>query len=239
MTNPLYQIIMQGKATKRLLQNFIIHRFPIKNLWTRNILGIASRIDDYNLRCELVENIYEEETGKLSNSKRHLQTFINFGECLSLTKNDIETTSLLTETKAVMEHNLEVCNSSSIHFTAGVASVLLLMEGQPPIVNSQKSSMENVMREIYKLPFKGYEFFTHHASNPEGAVSDLEDDHANTARAILLKYCDTQTLKQQAITFLERAVTLRHKHFDAILAFYNTEEEPFRYKEENTYAKAS
>src|SRR5215813_9336047 len=129
MTSPLYQTIMAGKAPERLLQQFVIHRYPIKNLWTRNILGIASRIDDYELRSELVENIYEEETGKLTNSHRHLETFIRFGESLGLKRETITDTPPMPETQAMMSHNVRVCNSSDVHFTAGVASVLLLMEG--------------------------------------------------------------------------------------------------------------
>lgn len=229
MTSSLYQVIMAGKATHQLLKNFVIHRFPIKNLWTRNILGIASRIDDYSLRCELIRNIYEEETGELSNSRRHLLTFLNFGKCFGVDEIEINNTPLLDETKLLMEHNTKACNSD-IHFTAGVASVLLLMEGQPPIFSENNESMEKIMRDIYELPVSGYEFFTHHASNINGSVSELEDEHASTARNILNKYCVTEELRNQVITFLQNAITLRHKHFDSIYnKFYVFNEQPFRF----------
>ena len=230
MTSPLYQLIMSGQATKRLLQNFVIHRFPIKNLWTRNILGIASRIDDYKLRCDLVRNIYEEETGELSKSKRHLLTFINFGKCLDLDEKDITENRVLQETQNVMNHNISVCNDTSNHFTMGVASVLLLMEGQPPIVDQDGGvNMLKIMKEVYQLPYEGYEFFIHHASNSDGSVSDLEEEHADTAREILEKYCITDDMKNKALFFLEHAIRLRHEHFDAIYKFYDPNEEPFRY----------
>ena len=230
MMSPLYQKIMSGEASQKLLKNFVIHRYPIKNLWTRNILGIASRIDNYKLRCDLVTNIYEEETGALTHSRRHLQTFLNFGKSVGVMGEDIMSADLLPETKAVMDHNLEVCNSR-IHFTAGVASVLLLMEGQPPIVSNDQKSMESVMRDIYLLPKDGYEFFTHHASGINDGVSELEDEHADTAREILMNYCVTDQLRSQARKYLEMAIELRHKHFDAIYNnFSNSNDPPFRYK---------
>lgn len=231
ITSRLYQVILSGEASQRLLQSFVIHRYPIKNHWTRNILGIASRIEDYQLRRELIENIYEEETGGITQSRRHLETFVDFGRALSLKRDEIiHAEECLPETDAVIKHNVHTCNSSEVHFTAGVASVLLLMEGQPLILSPSGKSMEAVMRDVYRLPRYGYEFFTHHASSVNGAVSDLEGNHANTAREILRQCCNTETLRRNAKEALNRAVDLRHRHFDAIYnRFYNAADKPFRY----------
>jgi pyrroloquinoline-quinone synthase len=233
MTSPLYQLILAGNASLRLLQNFVIHRYPIKAHWTRNILGIASRVEEYDLRRELVENIYEEETGRLTNSRRHLESFIDFGTCLGLTRNQIvDSGPLLPETAAMIEHNVRVCNSHDVHFTLGVASVLLLMEGQPPIVNRQGSSMLSVMRDVYNLPPSGYEFFVHHASATEGsATSKIEDDHAETARRILARHCKSEQLKADAKAALRQATDLRHRHFDAMYRFHDPADRPFRWQE--------
>lgn len=231
MTSPLYQHILAGNASQGLLRQFVLHRYPIKALWTRNILGIASRVEDYHLRCELVENIYEEETGRLTSSGRHLDTFVDVGIAFGLTREEVTTqTSVLPETQAVMDHNVWACNSADVHFTVGVASVLLLMEGQPPIVDPSGRSMEQVMRETYGLPSKANTFFVHHASSSEeDHVSELEDDHAETARRLLVRYCDTDERRAAARAGLERALELRHRHFDAILA-RDPAGEPFRYR---------
>lgn len=230
MTSPLYQKVLAGEASLRLLQEFVIHRYPIKAFWTRNILGIASRIEDYEIRCELVENIYEEETGALTKSKRHLETFVDFGVVLGLTREAIVAAdTMLPETEAVIRHNVGACNDPGVHFTVGVASVLLLMEGQPPIVNAEGRSMAQVMREIYGLPAEGWLYFHHHASSTdEDHVSEIEADHAATARTILDRYCTTPALRAGARQALERAIDLRHQHFDAILA-RAPEGRPFRY----------
>ncbi|MEU1629375.1 iron-containing redox enzyme family protein [Streptomyces sp. NPDC020096] len=232
MTSPLYQNILAGKATERLLQAFVLHRWPIKSLWTRNILGITSNIDDYAIRKLLVENIYEEETGALSRSGRHLDTFAAFGAAVGVTAEQLADAPLAPETAAVVTHNTRVCNSREVHFTAGVASVLLLMEGQPPIVDNQGGSMLSVMREVYELPEEGYEFFVHHASADAGseAVSELEDEHAEAARELLRRYCTTDLLKAQAVDALAKALELRHRHFDMILETgYDPSEPVFRY----------
>ena len=232
MTSPLYQLIMGGRATQRLLAGMVEQRWPIKNFWTRNILGIASRIPDYGLRRSLVENIYEEETGAISHSRRHLETFAEFGACVGVARAALDSVRPLPETEAVIAHNVGVCNTE-VHFTAGVASVLLLMEGQPPIVRDDQHSMEWVMKHVYGLPPEGYEYFTHHASSAGNAqhVSELEDDHANAARELLARYCTTAELQAQAAAALDRAIALRHAHFDALVReFYDDREPAFRYR---------
>lgn len=231
MTSDLYQTILAGKATERLLRNFVLHRWPIKSFWTRNILGIASRVEDYRLRVLLVENIYEEETGALSSSGRHLDTFADFGASVGLSAEALANAPVAPETAAVIEHNVRVCNGDT-HFTEGVASVLLLMEGQPPIVDTNGKSMLSVMRDVYGLPEKGYEFFVHHASADAGddAVSELEDEHAAAARELLVRYCDTPELRENAKAALANALELRHRHFDMILSTsYDPAEPVFRH----------
>jgi pyrroloquinoline-quinone synthase len=235
MTSPLYQTILAGKATQRLLETFVVQCWPIEQLWTRNILGIASRVEDYWLRAMLVENVYEEETGGITGSRWHLDTFADFGHSVGVTADALYTTPPLAETEAVVAHNINACNNSEVHFTAGTASVLLLMEGQPPIVTDDGRSMLRVMRDEYGLPEWGYEFFVHHASSDAGAgaVSEMEDQHAEAARELLDRYCNTPELQRQARDQLIRALDLRHRHFDAILReAYNPFEPVFHYQEE-------
>jgi len=232
ITSPLYQTIMAGKATERLLQRFVLHRWPIKSQWTRNILGITAHIDDYSLRRLMIENIYEEETGALTDSARHLDTFAAFGAAVGVSAQDLENAPIALETAAVVAHNVRVCNSGQTHFTAGVASVLLLMEGQPPILSENGTSMLTVMRDVYGLPPEGYEFFAHHASSDahSDAVSELEDEHAGAARELLRRYCTSDQLRAEAVHALATALELRHRHFDMILADgYEPSEPVYRY----------
>lgn len=234
MTSRLYQVIMRGEATQRLLQNFVIHRYPIKNLWVRHVMCVGSRIEDHKLRRRFVENAYEEETGGFTQSDRHVQTFLTFGEYVGVSAETVLNTPLLPETKALVEFNLNACNNTNVPISEGAASVLLLMEGQPPIVNKAGSSMEAVMRDVYQLPPEGYAFFTHHASGnaDKDYVSSLEDVHTAAVVEVLRRYCTTDELQEGAIRGLERSIDLRHKHFDALYErFYDPSEPVFRYRE--------
>ena len=49
---------------------------------------------------------------------------------------------MLPETKALVDFNLNACNNTNTPISDGAASVLLLMEGQPPIVNKTGNSLD-------------------------------------------------------------------------------------------------
>src|SRR6185295_13837014 len=125
ITSPLYQVIMRGEATQRLLQNFVIHRYPIKNLWVRHLMATGGRIEDHKLRRLFVENAYEEETGGFTNSDRHVDTFLTFGEYVGVNRDTVINAPLLPETKSLVDHNLHACNDTNVPMTEGAASVLL------------------------------------------------------------------------------------------------------------------
>lgn len=231
-TSPLYQTILEGKATQRLLQVFMEQRWPVKNWWTRNLTGVACRVDDLAIRRTLIENAYEEEFGALSHSKRHVETFEDFGRAVGADPAKLPTNPLFPETVALIEHNKNACDNTNVHFTEGAASVLLLMEGQPPITDRRGNSMMAVMRDVYELPEWGYEFFKHHASSDadQSGVSELEDEHTEPLRVLLARYCDTPELRERAKEALATAIELRHTHFDAILReAYDPAEPVFRY----------
>jgi pyrroloquinoline-quinone synthase len=236
MTSPLYQTILEGKATQRLLQTFVIQRWPVKSWWTRNVTGVASQTDYLPIRRALIENAYEEETGALTESKRHVTTFEDVGRAVGVDPESLPGSTWLPETIALINHNRNACNNTNTHFTEGAASVLLLMEGQPPIVNRSGSSMMAVMRDVYKLPEWGYEFFKHHASSDATSdnVSDLEEEHTEPLRELLDRYCDTPELQENARRALATAIELRHSHFDAILREgYDPSEPVFVYQGED------
>ena len=74
------------------------------------------------------------------------------------------------------------------------------------------------MRDIYLIPPSGYAYFSQHASgSQQQSVSEIEADHASTARRILARYCVTDARRAAAKSALEYAIELRHSHFDAIL----------------------
>jgi len=92
--------------------------------------------------------------------------------------------------------------------------------------------MEAVIRDTYKLPESGVEFFTHHASSTDQdeGVSELEDEHALACKNLLVRYCDTPEKREAAVKYLTKGIELRHRHFDAIYEnFYDSGEPIFRY----------
>ncbi len=211
ITHPLYQIIMKGEATSELLKNFVLHRYHIKSFWTRNISAIHSKTPDVETRKELAENIYEEETGKLTGTMRHLELFFKIGEQFGLTWEDIENCDILPESQDVIDWNNKVCGPDH-HLVEAVAALIVYMEGQPP-VSWDGRTMNEAMKHFYNLNKEGVQYFTIHSSHD----MEVEEDHAEAGYDILRKYAINEELQEKAIMALYKSVEVRMKHFSAIL----------------------
>lgn len=211
ITHPLYQTIMKGEATRELLKNFVLHRYHIKSFWTRNISAIHSKCPDVDARVALAENIFEEETGQLTNSKRHLDLFFNFGQQFGLTREDIDNVELLPETRDVIAWNNKVCGPEH-HLVEAVSALIIYMEGQPP-VELDGATMNHAMRHFYNINDDAMTYFTIHSSHE----NDVEDDHAEVGFNLVKAYATTEELQQKCIDALHKSIDVRMKHFSAIL----------------------
>lgn len=211
ITHPLYQTIMKGEATPLLLKNFVLHRYHIKSFWTRNISAIHSKTPDVPARISLAENIFEEETGKLTGTMRHLDLFFKFGEQFGLTWEEVENLELLPETRDIIEWNNKVCGHEH-HLVEAVAALIIYMEGQPPVTWDGRA-MNDAMRHFYQINEEGRSYFNIHSSND----MEVEEDHAEVGFELIRKYAVTEELQQKTIEALRKSIDVRMKHFTAIL----------------------
>ncbi|MGF7046230.1 pyrroloquinoline-quinone synthase [Paenibacillus sp. DS2015] len=224
ITHPLYQIIMKGEASSELLKNFVLHRYHIKSFWTRNISAIHSKTSDVNVRKELAENIYEEETGKITGTMRHLDLFFKIGEQFGLTWDDIDNCNVLPESQDVINWNNQVCGPDH-HLVEAVAALIVYMEGQPP-VTWEGRTMNQAMSHFYNLNEAGVSYFVIHSSHD----MEVEEDHAEAGYELLRNYAITEELQEKAVAALYKSIDVRMKHFSAILRAtgINVEAEPVR-----------
>ncbi|AMA73435.1 iron-containing redox enzyme family protein [Aneurinibacillus thermoaerophilus] len=215
ITHPLYQTIMKGEATPLLLKNFVLHRYHIKSFWTRNISAIHSKCPDVEARIHLAENIYEEETGKISGTERHLDLFVKFGEQFGLTWDEINNLEILPESQAVIDWNNTVCGPNH-HFLEAVSALIIYMEGQPP-VEWEGRTMNHAMNYFYNVNEAGRSYFNIHSSDQ----MEIEEDHAEIGYELIRKYATTEELQQKVIDALYKSIDVRMKHFSAILRVTN------------------
>jgi len=211
ITHPLYQTIMKGEATPRLLKNFVLHRYHIKSFWTRNISAIHSKCPDVEARIHLAENIYEEETGKITGTERHLDLFVKIGEQFGLTWDEINKLELLPETQDVIDWNNTVCGHKH-HLLEAVAALIVYMEGQPP-VKLDGRTMNDAMSYFYNINESGRAYFNIHSSDD----MEVEEDHAEIGYELIRKYATTEELQQKVLAALQKSIEVRMAHFSAIL----------------------
>ena len=81
-------------------------------------------------RIHLAENLYEEETGRLSGSAPHPELFIRFGTAVGAARDELVNAAPLSETMALIEWFEESTQRRGFH--EGIAAITVAAEGQVP-----------------------------------------------------------------------------------------------------------
>ncbi len=126
--HPLWKRIEEGRASPGVLRRFAEQFFLQVFEFPRAVSALHSRCTDLGERLKLAESLYEEETGRLSNTKPHPELFLDFASALQLDRERVPETSPLPSTAALI-HWFEY-STKILSFVEGVAAINLAAEGQ-------------------------------------------------------------------------------------------------------------
>lgn len=179
--HPFYQLWEMGKLSLDNLRAYAAQYYHLEANFPRYLSAAHANCSDLADRKEILENLNDEEYGK----KSHVQLWVQFGEALDLTKEQMEKVQLLDTTCAMINRFTEI--SKKRGFGEAVAS-LYAYEFMLPYISETKIAG---LKKHYGISRKkDIEFFTVHA------VADVE--HAASWLRMLEKYAKKDA-EQKAI----------------------------------------
>jgi pyrroloquinoline-quinone synthase len=125
------------------------------------------------VRTLLAENIYEEDTGRLSGSTPHTVLYHRFANAIGVSSADLEAAEPLIELKTMMEWFAGLIAQSD--WVVGACAFLYGLESQKP--GSRERRLQAV-RETYRIAEDALTFFIIHIG--------LDDEHGDVGARIVL-----------------------------------------------------
>ena len=126
--HPLWSKIQNGDVSRGGLQTFAKQFFLQVLEFPRAVSALHSRCADPSERMKLAESVYEEETGRLSNTKPHPELFLDFCTGVGVSREEALTAEPFPATAALL-HWFEY-STKILPFLEGVAAINLAAEGQ-------------------------------------------------------------------------------------------------------------
>jgi pyrroloquinoline-quinone synthase len=185
LTHPFYLAWTRGELSRAALADYARQYYHHVAAFPTYLSAVHAKCDDQPIRRQLLDNLVDEEAG----TPNHPELWLQFAECLSVSKADAQSTEKWNETKNLIETFRSVCAEGG---TAAGLAALYAYESQIPTVSESK--IKGLIENYNVTAPRDYEYFTVH----------VEADRAHSAaeRQMLSGYVndDNATSVSNAVT---------------------------------------
>lgn len=203
LKHPFYQLWSKGQLSLEMLQNYAqeyylqVHNFPTY------VSATHAACNDLEIRRMLLENLIEEEQG-IAN---HPELWLRFAEGLGVDRQAVLSHQPLYKTQESVQ-NLKVLARNE-NPVVGLAA-LYAYESQIPEVSTTKIAG---LKAFYGIDSEqALSFFQVHET--------ADEVHSQMTQNALVKLCQTEVQKQQALTAVEQATSALNLLLDGVYEAY-------------------
>ncbi len=179
LNHPFYQQWTAGTLPLPVMQKYAEQYYILEKNFPRFLSRMHADCDDFAVRQTITDNLYDEEHGETN----HRELWLRFGEAIGATREAIQKSEQLPETKATIECFNRLSSES---FLSG-SSALAAYESQIPAV--AKSKMDGLKKYYNISDERGTDFFRVH--------STLDVEHSNAWWNIIDEHATTPELEEK------------------------------------------
>jgi pyrroloquinoline-quinone synthase len=199
----LWQKIEGGGLSRAGLQGFATQFFLQVVEFPKAVSALHANCPWLDARRELAESLYEEETGKISQTKPHPELFLDFTRALGLRDEQVIHAVPLPTTTALI-HWFEL-STRQRPFLEGVAAINLAAEGQVP---GAFGPFARALERHYSLSREAVAFWDVHE------VADRE--HSDVGDHIVIRHATTDELQSRITAAVRTSLEMWWQFFDGM-----------------------
>ena len=168
LTHPFYLAWTRGELSRAELADYARQYYHHVAAFPTYLSAVHAGCDDQATRRQLLDNLIDEEAG----SPNHPELWLQFAECLGVSKADAQSTEKWDETRNLIATFRSVCAEGK---TAEGLAALYAYESQIPAVSESK--IKGLIENYSVTEPRDYEYFTVHV--------EADREHAAAERAML------------------------------------------------------
>jgi len=171
LTHPFYLAWTRGELSRAALADYARQYYHHVAAFPTYLSAVHAKCDDQSTRRQLLDNLMDEEAG----SPNHPELWLQFAECLGVSKADAQSTEKWNETKNLIDTFRSVCASDR---TAEGLAALYAYESQIPAVSESK--IKGLIEKYNVTAPRDYEYFSVHV--------EADREHSAAERQMLSEY---------------------------------------------------
>jgi len=202
LKHPFYQLWAKGALPIEVLRAYAEQYYHLEKAFPTFLSRMHADCGEFAVRQAITDNLYDEEHG----IENHRELWLRFGEAIGTTREVIQNSDLLPETRETIETFHKLAGSSFLEGTAALAAY----ESQIPAVAETKLQG---LKEYYGITdIRGTAFFRVH--------STLDKEHSEVWWNVIDKYATSRTLKIAVEKTVTEARDALFKFLDGICRVY-------------------
>jgi pyrroloquinoline-quinone synthase len=171
LTHPFYLAWTRGELSRAALADYARQYYQHVAAFPTYVSAVHAHCDDQATRRQLLNNLIDEE----ADSPNHPELWLQFAECLGVSKTDAQSTEKWNETKSLIETFRSVCATGG---TAEGLAALYAYESQIPAVSESK--IKGLIEKYNITAPRDYEYFSVHV--------EADREHSAAERQMLSEY---------------------------------------------------
>jgi pyrroloquinoline-quinone synthase len=203
--HPFVQKFRRAELSKDQIRHWIEQQFYLTGRVHDLIGPLYVHCEDAKVRAEILNNLIEEETGKMSGSAPHPELYIRLGEALGSSRERMLNIQPLPETLAMRTWWIWLVDKRP--FLEGLASVSVAGEGQVP---GAAAEFARILEQKYALTHEQSAFWWVH--------EEADREHGDGAVGIVAKLARTDDEQQCVRDIVRNTLELLWRFFDGLAA---------------------
>ena len=189
LNHSFYKAWNAGELPKETIREYAAQYFQHVSMFPRYLSSIHSNCDQIEIRQLLLENLNEEEKGK----ENHPELWMRFAEGMGNTRETVNETNPIKETKELVETFTNLSKSEKYH--VGLAALYCYESMQPEISDTKKDGLQ----KFYGIKDEDtLKFFTVHMH--------ADKWHRKVIRNIIKKVADSKSKQSEITNSIELAL---------------------------------
>jgi pyrroloquinoline-quinone synthase len=201
--HPFIAKFRRGELTREQVKQWVEQQFYLTGR-VHDLLGpLYTHCEDASIRAEILNNLIEEETGKMSGSAPHPELYIRLGEALGSTREKMLTIAPLAESVALRSYWLWAVEKCP--FVEALAAVSVAGEGQVP---GAADEFARILEQKYQLTHEQSAFWWVH--------EEADREHGGGALQLVSRLARTDEEQRRVRESVHNTLELMWRFFDGL-----------------------
>ena len=189
LKHSFYKAWNAGKLDRSVIQEYAAQYFKHVSAFPRYLSSIHSNCEDISVRQEILDNLIDEERG----SENHPELWMRFAEGMGNTRDIVNETNPIKETKELVETFTKLSKSEKYH--VGLAALYCYESMQPEISETKKDGLQ----KFYGIKDENtLKFFTVHMH--------ADKWHRKVVRNIIKKVANSKSKHEEITNSVENSL---------------------------------